>query len=186
MWCLPPAGATSTRWTSDRWVIKTHSAGLAFASRLTQLTAMTQISASGGGVCRSFSVGEEEANHVAVHPKGDLLAAATDAGEIAIIKLGTGARQRTLRRVHTNIVSSVAWRPQRQADLLTTSLDATAVSWDVSNGSVRRSWVLRDAIMDVQLREKPPLATSSDWSHLQMVNPPLGHSVRCCGSQTRA
>jgi WD40 repeat protein len=137
-------------------------------------------SADDGAVTRTFEVGEEEVNHVAVHPRGELLAAANDAGEIAVVKLATGLKQRTLRRVHTNIVSSVAWRPNRATELLTASLDSTAVVWDVSNGSVKRSWVLRDVIADVQLREEDAHNGGQEHSEqsLQMINPPLGHSVR--------
>ena len=148
--------------------------------------AVTGASSAGSPwVCHTFSLGDEEVNHVAVHPKGDRLAAGNDGGEIAVVSLtpGGGSRYRTLRRVHRNIVSSVAWRPNKPGDLLSASLDASVVSWDVSNGSVRRTWTLSDTIADVQLREEehtsqPPGDAGDTSSRLQMVNPPLGHSVR--------
>jgi WD40 repeat protein len=82
--------------------------------------------------------GDEEVNHIAVSPRGDLLAAADDGGEVAVIDLGTHAKARTLRRQHTNIASCVAWRPDRTAELLSAGLDARVVYWDASCGRVRR------------------------------------------------
>jgi WD40 repeat protein len=101
------------------------------------------VQASDGGaascsVVRRYAHSAEEVNHIAVSPRGDLLAAADDAGEVALINLDKHVKTRTLARQHTNIASCVAWRPDRTAELLSAGLDARAVLWDASTGKARR------------------------------------------------
>ncbi len=74
---------------------------------------------------------------MALSPRGALLAAADDAGHVALVELPSGKLLRTLKRQHTNIVSSVAWRPNKSAELLSAGLDSRVVAWDAPNGRVR-------------------------------------------------
>ncbi len=87
---------------------------------------------------RRYEHCEEEVNHIAVNARGDTLAAADDSGGVALISLSTHALARTLRKQHTNIVSAVAWRPNRTAELLSGGLDSRVVAWDAATGRVRR------------------------------------------------
>ena len=66
--------------------------------------------------------GEEEINCVAVSEDGAFLAVADDSGAVRVLDLAEGKVCRTLRR-HTNICSSVAFRPKRPGSLLSAGLD---------------------------------------------------------------
>ena len=75
---------------------------------------------------------------MAVAPRGDLLAAADDSGQVAVVSLGTHALVKTLKRQHTNIASCVSWRANRAGELLSAGLDSRVVAWDAPNARVRR------------------------------------------------
>lgn len=66
--------------------------------------------------------GEEEINALALNETGSALAVADDSGAVRILELPGGKVSRTLRR-HTNICSSVAFRPHRPNNLLSAGLD---------------------------------------------------------------
>lgn len=66
--------------------------------------------------------GEEEINAVALNETGSALAVADDSGAVRVLELPGGKVCRTLRR-HTNICSSVAFRPHRPNNLLSAGLD---------------------------------------------------------------
>ena len=161
--------------------------------------------AQAGGVAaaacvRRYEHSAEEVNHVAVTPRGDLLAAADDSGQVAVVSLASHALVKTLKRQHTNIVSAVAWRPNRAGELLSAGLDSRVVAWDAPNGRVRRarsahvcfycqrraltrrsgrrSWDTAEVLAEVEARESGGAASSAGGEQLQMCNPPLAHSVR--------
>ena len=75
---------------------------------------------------------------MALTPRGDLLAAADDSGQVAVVSLTTHTLVKTLKRQHSNIASCVAWRPNRAGELLSAGLDSRVVAWDALNGRVRR------------------------------------------------
>lgn len=66
--------------------------------------------------------GEEEINALALNDTGSALAVADDSGAVRVLEFPGGKVCRTLRR-HTNICSSVAFRPQRPNNLLSAGLD---------------------------------------------------------------
>jgi len=66
--------------------------------------------------------GEEEINAVALNETGSALALADDSGAVRVLELPGGKVSRTLRR-HTNICSSVAFRPHRPNNLVSVGLD---------------------------------------------------------------
>ena len=76
---------------------------------------------------------------MAVAPRGDLLAAADDSGQVAVVSLGSHALVKTLKRQHTNIASAVAWRPNRAGELLSAGLDSRVIAWDAPNARVRHA-----------------------------------------------
>lgn len=65
---------------------------------------------------------EEEINALALNETGSALAVADDSGAVRVLELPGGKVCRTLRR-HTNICSSVAFRPHRPNNLLSAGLD---------------------------------------------------------------
>lgn len=67
-------------------------------------------------------VGEDEINGLSFNDTGALLAAGDDSGAVRILEVQSGKVVRTLRR-HTNICSSVAFRPQRPQSLVSAGLD---------------------------------------------------------------
>lgn len=71
--------------------------------------------------------GEEEINALALNETGSALAVADDSGAVRVLELPGGKVSRTLRR-HTNICSSVAFRPHRPTNLVSAGLDMQ-VSW---------------------------------------------------------
>lgn len=66
--------------------------------------------------------GEEEINDLALNETGSALAVADDSGAVRVLELPGGKVCRTLRR-HTNICSSVAFRPHRPNNLVSAGLD---------------------------------------------------------------
>lgn len=65
---------------------------------------------------------EEEINALALNETGSAMAVADDSGAVRVLELPGGKVCRTLRR-HTNICSSVAFRPHRPNNLLSAGLD---------------------------------------------------------------
>ena len=68
------------------------------------------------------NVGEDEINSLSVNETGISLALADDSGAVRVVDLQTSKVCRTLRK-HTNICSSVAFRPQRPQSLVSAGLD---------------------------------------------------------------
>lgn len=66
--------------------------------------------------------GEEEINALSLNETGSALAVADDSGAVRVLELPGGKVCRTLRR-HTNICSSVAFRPHRPNNLISAGLD---------------------------------------------------------------
>lgn len=75
-----------------------------------------------GTVEEFVGAGEEEINALALNESGSTLALADDSGVVRILELPGGKVCRTLRR-HTNICSSVAFRPHRPNNVVSAGLD---------------------------------------------------------------
>lgn len=69
-----------------------------------------------------FHVNEEEINSLSLNETESLLASADDSGAIKILDLEKKKVTRSLKR-HSNICSSVAFRPQRPQSLVSCGLD---------------------------------------------------------------
>ncbi|CAL8353574.1 unnamed protein product [Lota lota] len=129
------------------------------------------------GVVAEFpGAGEEEINCMAVNEDGSFLAVVDDSGAVRILDLAEGKVCRTLRR-HTNICSSVAFRPQRPSNLVSAGLDMQVILW--SQQKTRPLWTLN-------LREVAQEEEEEEGGHEQdqLFNPPLAHcvSVASCGN----
>lgn len=118
--------------------------------------------------------GEEEINALALNETGSALAVADDSGAVRVLELPTGKACRTLRR-HTNICSSVAFRPHRPNNLLSAGLDMQVMLWGLQK--TRPLWIsnLQDAAEEEDDHQQRPG---------QLFNPPLAHclSVASCGN----
>ena len=61
-------------------------------------------------MAQRYTLNAEEVNQVAVNAAGSFLAAADDAGDVAIIDLKSHSRRKRLRGGHSSLCSSVAFR----------------------------------------------------------------------------
>ncbi|XP_072263742.1 WD repeat-containing protein 53 isoform X2 [Pyxicephalus adspersus] len=131
----------------------------------------------------SFSVNKEEINCISVNELDSLLAAADDSGTVKILDLQAKKVCRTLQR-HTNICSSVAFRPNRPQSLVSCGLDMQVMLWNMQK--TRPLW-----ITNLQHLAQDDEDMDNHQSPGQLFNPPLAHSlsvsscgnVFCCGSE---
>ncbi|XP_034024215.1 WD repeat-containing protein 53 [Thalassophryne amazonica] len=127
-----------------------------------------------GSVEAFQGAGEEEINALALNESGSVLAAADDSGAVRILELPDGKVCRTLRR-HTNICSSVAFRPHRPNSLVSAGLDMQVMLWGLQK--IRPHWTLN-------LQELAEEEGDHQQQTGQLFNPPLAHciSVASCGN----
>nr|XP_033487722.1 WD repeat-containing protein 53 [Epinephelus lanceolatus] len=118
--------------------------------------------------------GEEEINALALNETGTALAVADDSGAVRVLELPGGKVCRTLRR-HTNICSSVAFRPHRPNNLVSAGLDMQVMLWGLQK--TRPLWTVN--LQDVAEEEDDHQQRPG-----QLFNPPLIHcvSVASCGN----
>ncbi|XP_024073288.1 WD repeat-containing protein 53 isoform X1 [Terrapene carolina triunguis] len=125
------------------------------------------------GPVECFHLNEEEINCLSVNETDSVLAAADDSGAIKIMNLENKKVSRSLRR-HSNICSSVAFRPQRPQCLVSCGLDMKVMLWNLQKA--RPLWT-----MTLQENEAEGAEQQSAG---QFFNPPLAHSlsVAACGN----
>lgn len=118
--------------------------------------------------------GEEEINALALNETGSALAVADDSGAVRVLELPGGKVCRTLRK-HTNICSSVAFRPHRPNNLVSAGLDMQVMLWGLQK--TRPLWTLN-------LQEVAEEEEEHQQKPGQLFNPPLAHcvSVASCGN----
>uniref|UniRef100_A0A8C6T098 WD repeat domain 53 n=1 Tax=Neogobius melanostomus TaxID=47308 RepID=A0A8C6T098_9GOBI len=119
-------------------------------------------------------VGEEEINALGLNETGSVLAVADDSGAVRILDLPDGKVCRTLRR-HTNICSSVAFRPQRPNNLLSAGLDMQVILWGLQKTRPLWTLSLQDIVEEEDSHQQQPG---------KLFNPPLAHcvTVSSCGN----
>lgn len=120
------------------------------------------------------AAGEEEINALALNETGSALAVADDSGAVRVLEVPGGKVCRTLRR-HTNICSSVTFRPHRPNNLVSAGLDMQVMLWGLQK--TRPLWTLN--LQDVAEEEGDQQQRPG-----QLFNPPLAHciSVSSCGN----
>ncbi|TSN21160.1 WD repeat-containing protein 53 [Bagarius yarrelli] len=118
-------------------------------------------------------VGEDEINSLSVNETGASLALADDSGAVRVVDLQTGKVSRTLRK-HTNICSSVAFRPQRPQSLVSAGLDMQVMLWNLQKARPVWTYSLQEAIEEKEIKQQAG----------QLFNPPLAHciSAAACGN----
>ncbi|NXS91579.1 WDR53 protein, partial [Jacana jacana] len=119
-----------------------------------------------------FHINEEEINCLSVNETESFLAAADDSGAIKIMDLENKKVSRSLR--HSNICSSVVFRPQRPQSLVSCGLDMQVMLWNLQKA--RPLWTTN--LQECE-REKESAQPAG-----QFFNPPLAHSlsVASCGN----
>nr|XP_004671769.1 WD repeat-containing protein 53 isoform X1 [Jaculus jaculus]XP_045003726.1 WD repeat-containing protein 53 isoform X1 [Jaculus jaculus] len=121
-----------------------------------------------------FHVNEEEINCLSLNETENLLASADDSGAIKIVDLEKKKVSRCLKR-HSNICSSVAFRPQRPQSLVSCGLDMQVILWNLQKA--RPLWI-------TNLQEDETEEMEGLQSPGQFLNPALAHSVSVasCGN----
>ena len=112
-----------------------------------------------------FEYNSEEINQISINDKGEYLAACDDDGEIKIIDLQQRRLFKTLLRHHSNICSSVQFRPQKPWQIVSAGLDCNVIHWDFSTGKPRQVFNVNEYL---QSRKAP---------NELFINPPFAHSV---------
>ncbi|KAK5603674.1 hypothetical protein CRENBAI_002754 [Crenichthys baileyi] len=118
--------------------------------------------------------GEEEINALALNETGSAVAVADDSGAVRILEIPGGRVCRSLRR-HTNICSSVAFRPHRPNNLVSVGLDMQVILWGLQKTRPLWTFNLQDVAEEEDAHQQRPG---------QLFNPPLAHcvSVSSCGN----
>ncbi len=111
-----------------------------------------------------FECNEDEINQIVLHEKEEYLAACDDSGQIKVFNLPEKRLYKTLRK-HTNICSTIAFRPNRTWDMLSGGLDNMLLQWDVS----RNRSVCNINMQDLGIVAENPESYS--------VNPPFVYSL---------
>ncbi|XP_004644603.2 WD repeat-containing protein 53 isoform X1 [Octodon degus] len=121
-----------------------------------------------------FHVNEEEINCLSLNETENFLASADDSGAIKILDLENKKVSRSLKR-HSNICSSVAFRPQRPQSLVSCGLDMQVILWNLQKA--RPLWI-------AHLQEDEAEDMEGPQSPSQLLNPALAHSVSVasCGN----
>ncbi|XP_005383193.1 PREDICTED: WD repeat-containing protein 53 [Chinchilla lanigera] len=121
-----------------------------------------------------FHVNEEEINCLSLNETENFLASADDSGAIKILDLENKKVSRSLKR-HSNICSSVAFRPQRPQSLVSCGLDMQVILWNLQKA--RPLWI-------THLQEDETEEMEGPQSPGQLLNPALAHSVSVasCGN----
>ncbi|XP_059187754.1 WD repeat-containing protein 53 [Centropristis striata] len=117
------------------------------------------------------AAGEEEINALAMNETGSALAVADDSGAVRVLELPGGKVCRTLRR-HSNICSSVAFRPHRPNNLVSAGLDMQVMLWGLQK--TRPIWT-------VNLQQVAEDEDDHQQRPGQLFNPPLVHCVSVAG-----
>ncbi|NWI92111.1 WDR53 protein, partial [Pitta sordida] len=119
-----------------------------------------------------FHVNEEEINCLSLNDMDSSLAAADDSGAVKVVDLESKKVTRSLR--HSNICSSVAFRPQRPQSLVSCGLDMQVMLWNLQKA--RPLWTTN--LQECEQGEDSPQSAG------QFFNPPLAHSlsVASCGN----
>ncbi|XP_013396809.1 WD repeat-containing protein 53 [Lingula anatina] len=119
---------------------------------------------SGTSPVHQFEINEDEVNQVTVNEQGTFLAACDDANTIKVINLQERKVYKTLCK-HSNICSSVCFRPQRPWELLSGGFDCNLIHWDFSRGR---------AIKKINMQE---IGDEKENATEYFINPPFIHSI---------
>lgn len=114
-------------------------------------------------VCE-FQFNEDEINQVAIHGKGNFVAACDDSGQIKVIDVQSGTLFKSLHSKHDNICSTVQFRPNRPWEIVSGGMDYTIISWDFSSGR---------ALQELNVQE----LGGDNQEGAYFVNPPFVHSI---------
>ena len=108
---------------------------------------------------------EEEINQIVLDESEKHLAACDDSGEIKIISLSDKKVFKTLRRKHTNICSTVCFRPRKPWEVFSGGMDCNLIHWDFSRPRCVNQFNMQE------------LSDAPSELGAYMVNPPFVHHL---------
>ncbi|PNW72192.1 hypothetical protein CHLRE_16g678400v5 [Chlamydomonas reinhardtii] len=129
-----------------------------------------------GSVVHTYDGAREEVNGLAVNCRGAYLAAGDDGGEVQVYDLVAGRQYKGIRNVHRSLCSSVAFRPHKPWDLLSSGLDSTIAKYDFSRPKCIDRW-------DMAALAAQPGAAGGGGG--QIFNPPFVHQVAVPTGESR-
>lgn len=131
----------------------------AFANKICRFDKRTFLTA-----VETYQYNNDEINQVHISDKENFLAACDDSGETKILSLQEKKIYKTLRHKHSNICSTVAFRPHRQWEVVTAGLDCKLIHWYYAKPKV-----MNEIDMQELLGENP--------GNAQILNPPFIHHI---------
>ena len=118
-----------------------------------------------GPPLKTYAVNQDEINQLTLNEAENFLASCDDSGQIKIINLQDGTVFKTLRK-HTNICSTVRFRPRKPWELISGAYDSNIMHWDFARGRYKNK------IDMVELGHDEGPSGSA-----YLLNPPFVHSV---------
>ncbi|KAJ8331358.1 hypothetical protein QVD99_001641 [Batrachochytrium dendrobatidis] len=108
----------------------------------------------------------ENINKISVHSNGLHVGLADDSGSVYVLETAKIPYKpyRKIRKVHTNIATSVCFRPKKSWEIWSGSMDYSVIQWDYSRGSVLNHYQ-HDPLVQPNLAADNPFA--------QGLNPPF-------------
>lgn len=131
----------------------------AFANKICQFDKRTFLTP-----VETYQYNDEEINQLNISDKENFIAACDDSGETKILSLQEKKIYKTLRHKHSNICATVAFRPQRQWEMVTGGLDCKLIHWYYAKPKV-----MNEIDMQELLGENP--------GNAQILNPPFIHHI---------
>ncbi|XP_021351299.1 WD repeat-containing protein 53-like [Mizuhopecten yessoensis] len=113
----------------------------------------------------TFNVNQDEVNQIVLDEKEKFLAACDDSGEIKILDIQEKRLYKTLRHKHTNICSSVCFRPRKPWEIITGGLDSKLIHWDFSRPKCLNQFNMQE------------MQNGNSDAEAYMVNPPFIHNL---------
>ncbi|KAH6570003.1 hypothetical protein BASA62_004517 [Batrachochytrium salamandrivorans] len=113
----------------------------------------------------------DDINKIDAHWNGSYVALADDSGSVHVLETAATPHKpyRKLRKAHTNIATSVCFRPKRPWQLWSSSMDYSVIHWDYSKGSISESY---------KYDPLPQTNIESDSLFAQGLNPPFGYDLK--------
>eukprot|EP01132_Coremiostelium_polycephalum_P009070 gene9070-11109_t len=118
-------------------------------------------------IVHQYQYNLEEINQIGFDSKYQYLGSCDDSGQIKIIDVQKKKLYETLAKKHTNICSSMVFRPNSKNELLSGSMDFSVIHWDFLKCKVLH----RENFKDVKTSQ------STTESKNQTLNPPFVNSI---------
>lgn len=113
----------------------------------------------------TFNSNQEEINQLQFDDKEQFLAACDDSGEIKIFSLSEKKVFKTLCFTHTNICSTVLFRPERPWEIISGGFDCRLIHWKFSTGKSLNQFNMQE------------LHSISNDVSTYLLNPPFVHHL---------